>query len=90
MSCRSSDGLRFSVQYDRLAICTGSQGSTFGIPGVLEHALPLRDVRHAERIRAKLIANLAAAGIPGRPMAEWQRLLSVVIVGGGPTGVEVR
>jgi NADH:ubiquinone reductase (non-electrogenic) len=41
------------------------QGSTFGIPGVEEHAHFLRDVRHAEVIRNKLIDNIARAGVPG-------------------------
>ncbi|EFJ46064.1 hypothetical protein VOLCADRAFT_63040, partial [Volvox carteri f. nagariensis] len=89
VTCQSADGMSFAVSYDKLAICTGSQGSTFGIPGVLEHAHFLRDVKQAEAIRQRLIENLALAGIPGRPLDEWQRLLHVVIVGGGPTGVEV-
>ncbi|GLI68456.1 hypothetical protein VaNZ11_012878 [Volvox africanus] len=89
VTCRSADGVSFSVSYDKLAICTGSQGSTFGIPGVLEHAHFLRDVKQAESIRQRLIENLALAGIPGRALPDWQRLLHVVIVGGGPTGVEV-
>lgn len=65
VSCRSLDGAAFSVQYDKLAICTGSQGSTFGIPGVHQHAHFLRDVKQAEAIRQRLIENLALAGIPG-------------------------
>lgn len=41
------------------------QGSTFGIPGVEQYAHFLRDVRHAEAIRARLIENIALAGVPG-------------------------
>ncbi|MEW5311892.1 MAG: hypothetical protein WDW38_003569 [Sanguina aurantia] len=89
IECRSADGLSFYVPYDKLAICTGSQGSTFGIPGVLEHAHFLRDVKQSEAIRLKIIENLALAGIPGRSQVDWHRLLHIVIVGGGPTGVEV-
>ncbi|PNW72560.1 hypothetical protein CHLRE_16g691552v5 [Chlamydomonas reinhardtii] len=89
VTCRSVDGLDFSVQYDKLAICTGSQGSTFGIPGVLENAHFLRDVKQADAIRQKLIENIALAGVPGRQQDEFSRLLHIVIVGGGPTGVEV-
>lgn len=85
----SVDGVKFYVNYDKLAICTGSQGSTFGIPGVEQYAHFLRDVRHAEAIRAKLIENIALAGVPGRSLDDYNRLLHVVIVGGGPTGVEV-
>jgi hypothetical protein len=42
------------------------QGSTFGIPGVEQHAHFLRDVRHAEAIRSQLIENIALAGVPGQ------------------------
>eukprot|EP00877_Chromochloris_zofingiensis_P007537 jgi/Chrzof1/3036/Cz12g09060.t1 len=85
----SDDGLRFFVNYDKLAIATGSQGSTFGIPGVEQHAHFLRDISHSERIRNDLIHNVALAGVPGRQVDEFTRLLHIVIVGGGPTGVEV-
>lgn len=48
-----------------MTVCDTPQGSTFGIPGVEEHAHFLRDVRHAEVIRNKLIDNIARAGVPG-------------------------
>jgi hypothetical protein len=38
----AEDGLRFFVEYDQLAITTGSQGSTFGIPGVEQYTHFLR------------------------------------------------
>jgi len=83
-----ADGKEFEVQYDELAICTGAQGSTFGIPGVIEHALPLRDVSDADAIRSTIIKNLCESQIPGVTEKEKRRLLHFVIVGGGPTGVE--
>ncbi|WIA14591.1 hypothetical protein OEZ85_003105 [Tetradesmus obliquus] len=89
IEARSVDGVKFYIGYNKLAICTGSSGSTFGIPGVEQHAHFLRDVRHAEAIRSQLIENIALAGVPGRPIDDYNRLLHVVIVGGGPTGVEV-
>uniref|UniRef100_A0A383VNM9 NADH:ubiquinone reductase (non-electrogenic) n=1 Tax=Tetradesmus obliquus TaxID=3088 RepID=A0A383VNM9_TETOB len=89
IEARSVDGVKFYIGYNKLAICTGSSGSTFGIPGVEQHAHFLRDVRHAEAIRSQLIENIALAGVPGRPVDDYNRLLHVVIVGGGPTGVEV-
>ncbi len=42
------------------------QGSTFGTPGVEEHALFLRDVANATAIRSKLIKNWMLANIPGK------------------------
>ncbi|KAI7835537.1 hypothetical protein COHA_010565 [Chlorella ohadii] len=89
VECCSEDGLRFFVQYDQLCISTGSQGSTFGIPGVEQHTNFLRDASHSTHIREKLVDCWNAANIPGRSPLERDRLLHVVIVGGGPTGVEV-
>ncbi|KAL4540974.1 hypothetical protein Ndes2437B_g05374 [Nannochloris sp. 'desiccata'] len=88
VEARSADGINFFVDYDVLAIATGSQGSTFGIPGVEEHAHFLRDASHADSIRNKLIYNWNSANIPGRSIADRDRLLHTVVVGGGPTGVE--
>lgn len=89
VECHSlRDGLKFFVEYDVLAISTGSQGSTFGIPGVPEYTMPLRDAANSTSIRNKLIQNWAEASIPGRDPAERARLLHVAVVGGGPTGVE--
>lgn len=88
VECASEDGLRFFVEYDQLAISTGSQGSTFGIPGVEEHTRFLRDASHSTVIRSQLVFNWNQANIPGRSPQERDRLLHVVVVGGGPTGVE--
>jgi NADH dehydrogenase FAD-containing subunit len=52
----SADGLKFFVDYDALAIATGSQGSTFGIPGVEEHAHFLRDASNAGKFNT--LSNL--------------------------------
>ena len=48
----------------------------------------LRDAANSTAIRGRLISNWNAANIPGRSDAERARLLHVVVVGGGPTGVE--
>ena len=61
----AEDGIRFFVEYDECAIATGSQGSTFGTPGVEEHAMFLRDATQAAAIRAKLVSNWNRANIPG-------------------------
>ena len=42
------------------------QGSTFGIPGVSEHTLPLRNVTDSVAIRSKLIENWNLANLPSR------------------------
>ncbi|CAI5996127.1 unnamed protein product [Closterium sp. NIES-65] len=79
---------RFTIAYDKLVVAVGAQASTFGIRGVEQHALFLREVRHAQAIRRRLLLNLMKSDTPGLPEEEKRRLLSCVVVGGGPTGVE--
>ncbi|EIE24104.1 mitochondrial type-II NADH dehydrogenase [Coccomyxa subellipsoidea C-169] len=88
VTCTEDGVEEFDVKFDMLAIATGSQGSTFGIPGVEQHAHFLRDVSNATHIRNHLIANWNKANLPTRTQKERSRLLQIVVVGGGPTGVE--
>ncbi|KAL6979081.1 Internal alternative NAD(P)H-ubiquinone oxidoreductase A1, mitochondrial [Sarracenia purpurea var. burkii] len=78
----------FEISYDKLVIAGGAQPSTFGIKGVKEHAIFLREVHHAQEIRRKLLLNLMMSDVPGITEEEKSRLLHCVVVGGGPTGVE--
>eukprot|EP00897_Mesotaenium_endlicherianum_P007733 jgi/Mesen1/6989/ME000364S06163 len=87
-SAAPGDARAFSVEYDRLVVAVGATANTFGIRGVAEHALLLREIEDARKIRAQLILNLMKANIPGTTEEQKRRLLSCVVVGGGPTGVE--
>ncbi|KAG9129587.1 hypothetical protein Leryth_014429 [Lithospermum erythrorhizon] len=78
----------FNISYDKLIIAAGAEASTFGIKGVKEHAIFLREVYHAQEIRRKLLVNLMLSDVPGVSDEEKRRLLHFVVVGGGPTGVE--
>uniref|UniRef100_A0A5B7AAP4 Internal alternative NAD(P)H-ubiquinone oxidoreductase A1, mitochondrial n=1 Tax=Davidia involucrata TaxID=16924 RepID=A0A5B7AAP4_DAVIN len=82
------DPRNFKISYDKLVIASGAQASTFGIKGVTEHAIFLREVHHAQEIRRKLLLNLMLSDVPGLTEEEKRRLLHCVVVGGGPTGVE--
>ncbi|OAY83538.1 internal alternative NAD(P)H-ubiquinone oxidoreductase A1, mitochondrial-like [Ananas comosus] len=79
---------KFKVSYDKLIIACGAEASTFGIHGVKDHAIFLREVHHAQEIRRKLLLNLMLSDVPGITHEEKTRLLHCVVVGGGPTGVE--
>ena len=48
----------------------------------------LQEVRDARKIRNRILSNFELATEPGLSKAECRRLLHIVIVGGGPTGVE--
>ncbi|MCD7468968.1 Internal alternative NAD(P)H-ubiquinone oxidoreductase A1, mitochondrial [Datura stramonium] len=78
----------FNISYDKLVIASGAHALTFGIKGVNEHAIFLREVYHAQEIRRKLLLNLMLSDLPGVSEEEKRRLLHCVVVGGGPTGVE--
>ncbi|KAH9950274.1 nucleotide-binding domain-containing protein [Amylocystis lapponica] len=75
------------VPYDKLIIAVGSTSSTHGVPG-LEHCLQLKTVSDARLIRQRILDNFEAASLPTTTSEERRRLLSFVVCGGGPTGVE--
>jgi NADH dehydrogenase len=83
----SITGGKQTLAYDQIVFALGSVTSTFNIPGVGEHALPLKSLEDAERFRNRVIASLEQADVTSDP-AERARLLTYVIVGGGYTGVE--
>ena len=75
------------LDYDFLVVAAGSVSTSFGVPGVDEHAVPLKTLHDAIRLRTRLLAAFEHAGsevAAGRPRPD----LSIVVVGGGPTGVE--
>ncbi len=78
----------FQLEYDRLVIAVGAVSNTYGIPGVLEHALFLKELADARAIRQRIIECFERASTPGLSEEERRRLLHFVVVGGGPTGVE--
>ncbi|TPX71216.1 hypothetical protein SpCBS45565_g01255 [Spizellomyces sp. 'palustris'] len=82
------DGRHFLVPYDRLVVAVGAQNNTLGVPGVQEHTRFLKTIADARRLRAELMTNFELAALPTTSELERKRLLSFVIAGGGPTGVE--
>jgi NADH:ubiquinone reductase (H+-translocating) len=79
------DGRR--VDYDHLILAAGATTATFGIPGVEEHSFPLKTMPDALRLRAHLLQQFELA--ENDPSLIDQGVLTVVVVGGGPTGVEM-
>ena len=74
-----------TLSYDDLVLAVGSEGTTFGIPGVAEHTLQMKSVANARDIRRSLLRTYEAVEDGVLPIES----LNVVIVGGGPTGVEL-
>lgn len=65
----------------------GSISNPHGVKG-LEHCNFLKDITDARHIRNRIVLNLETACLPTTPDEERRRLLSFVVCGGGPTGVE--
>lgn len=74
-----------TISYDDLVLAVGSEGATFGIPGVAEHTLQMKSIADAREIRRSLLRNYELVEDEVLPIES----LNVVIVGGGPTGVEL-
>lgn len=80
-------GDAFSVDYDHVVITAGAVTRTFPIPGVADVAIGMKTIEEAVAVRDRLIDNLHIASHmhPG-PLRD--RLLTVVVVGGGFAGIE--
>jgi NADH:ubiquinone reductase (H+-translocating) len=76
-----------SLDYDYLVLAAGAVTSTFGVPGVESHALPLKTLADALAIRNHVLRQFELADRDPGVLAEGA--LTVVLVGGGPTGVEM-
>lgn len=78
----------FDLKYDQLVVAVGAQSATFGIKGVEDHALFMKEIKDSKRIRDRLADCLETASLPGQSEETLKRLLHFVVVGGGPSGVE--
>jgi len=73
--------------YDQIVVTAGSVSRTFPIPGVADEAIGLKSIEEAIDIRDRVLANFEkASNLPAGP--ERDRLLTVVVVGGGFAGIE--
>ena len=79
-----ADGTRLTGSH--LVVAAGARPNFFGIPGAREHAFPLYSVADAERLRIHLRDLLRAAIADDADSDPGD--IDVVVVGGGPTGVE--
>jgi NADH dehydrogenase len=77
-----------TYDYDYLVIATGASTNFFGNKNLEEHAFPMKSTVEALQLRHKLIHNFEDA-LHADNKDELQRLMNVVVVGGGPTGVEL-
>jgi len=74
--------------YDVLVIATGADTNFFGNQQLIDNAFPMKSTAEALQLRHRLLLNFEDA-LNARSDIELQRLMNIVIVGAGPTGVEL-
>jgi NADH:quinone reductase (non-electrogenic) len=76
------------VAYDHLIIAVGGETNYFGLDSIRRHGFGLKDVPEAIRIRNHVLRQFERAMLEPNP-EQRRALLTFVVVGGGPTGVEM-
>jgi NADH:ubiquinone reductase (H+-translocating) len=76
-----------TVGFDYLVLAPGVVSAFAGVPGAAEHAIPLKLVTDATRLRNRLLRSFETA--VAEPGTAVRGQTSIVVVGGGPTGVEL-
>lgn len=77
-----------TISYDSLIIAAGTTNNFFGIEGLKEQVYTLKSVGEAMRCRDEILFRLEQACITNDPEKR-RKLLSFIVIGGGPTGVEI-
>lgn len=79
-----------TVWYDYLVIATGVNSNFFGNKNLEQHSIPMKSISEAMSLRNRILTNLEkAVTLFDEFEAEKKALLNIVVVGGGPTGVEI-
>ena len=76
------------LNYDQLVFATGAETSYFGMENVKKNAIPMKTLTDAIEMRNTILKNLEKAAIC-KNIRKRRKLLTIVVAGGGPTGVEV-
>ena len=76
------------IEYDILVLATGADTNFFGNKQMMENAFPMKSTVEALQLRHRLLLNFEDV-VVSQDQVYIDRLLTVVVVGGGPTGVEL-
>jgi len=76
------------ISYDVLVLATGADTNFFGNERIAGNAFPMKSTMEALQLRRSLLLNFEKALLE-KDQDELQRLMNIVVVGGGPTGVEI-
>ena len=76
-------------EYDKLIICAGTTNNFFGNNDLIKSVFTMKSAAEATRCRNEILDRLERASLCTDDPERRRRLLSFVVVGGGPTGVEI-
>ncbi len=85
---KSIDTTIGEIKYDYLVLATGSDTNFFGSKELERYTMPMKTIPEALNLRSMILQNLEEALIES-DQAKKEALLNFVVVGGGPTGVEL-
>merc|ERR1719379_2152886 len=96
---KTRSGAEYWIPYDKLVVGVGFQPNDFGTPGVKEHAFFMKETADATVLKDHILRKLEKASyihaldgdmaLSEAEKQEIRELLTFVVVGGGPTGVEL-
>ncbi|GLY98502.1 NAD(P)/FAD-dependent oxidoreductase [Actinoplanes sp. NBRC 103695] len=81
-------GIDYEVAYDTLIVAAGASQSYFGNDGFADHAPGMKSIDDALELRARIFGAFELADLQTDPVTI-DRWLTFVVVGAGPTGVEM-
>jgi len=76
------------ISYDYLVFATGTQSNFFGIQNVMKYAVPMKTINDAIELRNYILQTAEKATTVSDPALR-KRLLTIVVAGAGPSGVEI-
>ena len=79
----------FDVEYDYLVTAVGAVPNTLGVKGVEENCLFFKEIADASRFRREVSERFERATLPDVPEERIREILTFVVIGAGPTGVEL-
>jgi len=99
VQCETMDGTRYWLDFDTLVVGVGCQPNDFNTPGVKEHALFMKETADATVFKDHVLQKLEEAAywhaldsderVSPEESQKIREILTFVVVGGGPTGVEL-
>jgi len=76
------------LKYDQLVIATGASNNFFGNTSIETNSMPMKSLTDALDLRSKILGNFEKA-LNANNLTEREAFMNFVIVGAGPTGVEL-